>query len=273
MPFLREGRIRENACGDRRTVIRRHGIDAAGDLQHVTLNRVGARFVLAHGDDRTDALAIQTEILGMRDGDQRLRQRLGHEAKSRHVLREVGSESLIGQVDERHETLAGAQLRERAPLLERQVGAARVVTGRVHEHDVSRAALLQAIEHFLEEQPVQRRRRNRDSARASIRSCRGAARDCPRSDRSEHRVAGATARIELGAHAQSAASTGRLGGARAPHGARRVRSAQARASRRPCCIPRGRRRPRRIWSFATREPAARRGVRIRAPVCCRSRSR
>ena len=84
-------------------------------------------------------------------------QRFGHETKSRDVRVEVRSESLVGQIEERHEALACEQLRERAPLLDRQVGARGVVAGRVQQHDVARARALQPSSIAFEEQPVRGR--------------------------------------------------------------------------------------------------------------------
>ncbi len=135
---------------------------------------------------------------------------------------EVRAESLIGQIDERQQTLARKQLRERAPLLKRQVGAAWVVTGRVHEHDITGARLLQPIEHRFEEQPV--------SGGVVV----GIALELQSAAAEERRVIapGRIAQIhhrggrdgadEFGADAQRTASPGSLRGPCAAHRTRRV---------------------------------------------------
>ncbi len=225
-PCLRQLRIRENAGGDSRAVIGRHRINTAGDLQDVALHGVGARFALTHGDDRADPLAVQAEVLGVRHGDHGLRKRLDHQPQARGVLLEVRTESLISQVDERQEALARKQLRERAPLPSDR--SAPQGCGRsVHQHHIARARALQPLEHGFEQQPVSGGVVVGVALELAGRSRRGAARGCPRSDRSDApQPSGATARMSSAPTRSAPQPPGRLRGPCAARRMRRMRGAQ-----------------------------------------------
>ncbi len=102
------------------------------------------------------ALAIEPEVLRARRHDDDFRQPRGHEARAVRVLVEPFGETLIREVDERHETALLAELRQRFPLLVREIGAARVVTAAVNQHELAGLRLVELADHRVEVHAVVR---------------------------------------------------------------------------------------------------------------------
>ena len=117
-PRLPQRLVRENAGRDRRTVVRRHRVDAARNLQHVTLHGVGPLLVFADGDDGAHALPVKAEILRVRDRDQGFRDAVDHQADGRGVLLQIRAEPLIRQIEKRRQLPFQEKLREPLPLWE-----------------------------------------------------------------------------------------------------------------------------------------------------------
>src|SRR5690606_21416147 len=123
--------IGEYLADDRGAMIGGHRVDAARDVRCVA--RDALRVVAAFRDDadRTHALTVEPEVLRAARHDDHFRKLLAHQPHAVGILFDPLREPLIGEIDEGHDAPPTADFRESAPLLGREIRAARVVAASV----------------------------------------------------------------------------------------------------------------------------------------------
>ena len=104
----------------------------------------GVGRLLVGGDDRqrTDALAVQAEVLRERAADDQLRARPGERLQADGVLVDAVGKALVGEVQQRQDAARVDRVGQLLPLLGRRVDAGRVVAAAVQQDDVAGRNLL-----------------------------------------------------------------------------------------------------------------------------------
>ncbi len=125
-PHCAVARITENEAHNRRAVIRRHGITRPADGIDVRDNRC-ARTRRALDEQRTGTIAVKSEGLGARDGDDGFGNGVDHDAQSSGVFVDPVAKALVGEIEERNDAARGGEASDLAPLVERKVGTKRIV--------------------------------------------------------------------------------------------------------------------------------------------------
>ena len=86
-----------------------------------------------------EPVAIAAEILVAALRDQRLLGRLDDQPRAGGIGLEAVAEALIGEVDERDEAALGDEVGDRAPLVQVEIGAGRIVAAAVQQDEVAGA--------------------------------------------------------------------------------------------------------------------------------------
>ena len=170
------------------------------------------RALVALDEEVAEPVAIAAEILVAALRDQRLLGRLDDQPRARRVGLEPVAEALIGEVDERDQAALRDQVGDRAPLVQVEIGAGRIVAAAVEQDEIARLGAARA-------RPSSGRSRSsrlvpgviRIGDHLDARRRRSAAHDWARSAR-RRRCApcGLAARDQLGAEPQRAAAARRL---------------------------------------------------------------
>ncbi len=134
-----------------RFLVAKPGLDGHSDgAEQLAVGDIRFRRVAGDHEGHADTVAIDREILGAACRHQHLGNRVGDEAQAGRIFLEAVAEALIGHVDERRQAALGEHRRYRAPLVERQVGAGRVVAAAVQQHHVAGRNALQRLDHRVE---------------------------------------------------------------------------------------------------------------------------
>ena len=134
-------------------------------------------------EEGAEPVAIAAEILVAALRDERLLGRLDDQPRARRIGLEAVAEALIGEIDERDQAARRDQFGDRAPLVEVEIGAGRIVAAAVEKDEIARLAPRRA-------RPSSRRSgssgcpcRNKDRRPSRRRPRRSEARDWARSAR------------------------------------------------------------------------------------------
>ena len=116
----------------------------------MAVGRFRRRRIGGHKGQRPDSLVVQTEILGIRSGDQELLAVVGDDSYAGRVLFEAVPEALVGEIEEREDAAPGACGGDRLPLLRREIGAGGVVAAAVEQEDIPGGNVLERGNHGVE---------------------------------------------------------------------------------------------------------------------------